>query len=106
MGRLVSNAPKAPPSLRVSQFFNDWGPDIYYVIMKLIFPKTTGFTSAYFSCSGKVLVSIVLLNFALKKLEIILELILIILVGMLSTYYVQIQDVGYDIFPAYIEGAI
>ena len=43
----------------------------------------TGFTSTYLSCCGKVLVSIVLLNFTWKNLEKMLELfILIILVGM------------------------
>ena len=44
----------------------------------------TGFTSAYFSCSGKVLVSIALLKFAWKNLEKMSELFLIILVGMSS----------------------
>ena len=43
-----------------------------------------GFTLAYFSCSGKVLVSIALLKFAWKNLEKMSELFLIILVGMSS----------------------
>ena len=44
----------------------------------------TCIASGYFSCSGKVLVSIVLLRFAWKNLEKILELFLIILVGVSS----------------------
>ena len=44
----------------------------------------TGFTSAYFSCSGKVLVSIALLKFASKSLEKMSELFLTILVGISS----------------------
>ena len=43
----------------------DWS--LALLVNSEIFFKKTGFTSAYFSCSGKVLASIVLLKFAWKK---------------------------------------
>ena len=50
----------------------------------------TGFTTAYFSCSGNVLVSKVLFTFVSKNLEKMSELYLIILVGM-SLLWVAFQ---------------
>ena len=46
----------------------------------------TGFKSVYFSCTGKLLVSLVLFRFAWENLEKMSELFLTILVGMSSLW--------------------